>query len=365
MNPKQAQRIAKQFTLFGSVKLDGHTVTLHTKTDGTDAEVLVILELPCMGIERGASAPIYMTGSAFCKALRAAGPSGLIAGHNGTDPTVSGVAAIGDKPYSDYDALFTRVAALMPDTEPVAEFSVPLDRLAAVSAMRASDDIRRYLCGLMVDHRNGRLAGCDGHVLGVANSDTIPKAADGAQYIVPGEAVDAILAAGASDWSLIPGQPVGYLLAAGEGSAILVKCSPMKYPDIDRVTPSLKDRRLASVNDPQALAKRLLDADRRGKVIDPGKPVMVVLTYRNVDANDCVLDVSVPILGPASEITQLPADWTNGKTDTGFKIGIDARLLARALMNAPLGMTLYFSTEKDAVRAQSAWLDCTVMPMRM
>lgn len=363
MNPKQAQRIAKHFTSFGVVRLDGQTASLYTRDDGTDAEMVAVIDLPCTGMPTNVVLDncVYMSGGAFMKALRAAGSDGLALGPG---LKVCGIDTGNKTADTECAALFRRVT--LPDAEPATEFSVPLDRVAAAAAMSADQDIRRYLCGILIDHQHGRIVGCDGHVLGLANGDTMPKSATGRSYLIPDAAVGTILAAKAADWSLIPSGEDAYLLAAGEEVALLVKCSNMKYPDIDRVIPDLKGRRLASVNDPQALARKLLDANRRGKVIDPGQSVMAVLTYRNLNEHDCVLDLSVPILGPASEIAQLPADWTNGKADTGFKIGVNAEYLARALMNAPLGMTLYFGGSRtDAIRAQSAWLDCTVMPMRM
>lgn len=369
MNPKQAQRIAKHFTSNGAVRLDGQRATLYRQDDGTDAEVVAIIELPCMGLEPGATGPLYQSGYLFMQALRAAGPSGLIAGIGKPDPVVCGVQAIPQDKLEPFRDIFRKADSMLPDTNPVAEFTVPLDRLIAAASMRAVGDIRRYLCGVMVDHKRGRVIGCDGHVLGLANGDTVPHSETGLQYVVPGCAVDLILATKATEWALVPGpgKPPGYLIAASDEVAILVSCTSQKYPDIDRVMPDTTTRRrIAAVNDPQLLARQLLDAARRGNAINPDSkmPVAALLTHRRVEKDDDWLDVTVPILNDGQVLAKLPAVWFDVAPAENFRIAFNAQLLAKALLHAPLGASIFLATDNESIRIQSGWLDAVVMPMR-
>lgn len=121
-------------------------------------------------------------------------------------------------------------------------FQIDLARLAGALKAAGERDVRYYLNGIAFDFAGHAIVATDGHRMHAWNSDTLPDIAARRPAIMPAEAAQLVLKAGATAITYadreVDGRIEGWFVAHYEGGTLVIKAIDAQYPDWRRPVPA-------------------------------------------------------------------------------------------------------------------------------
>lgn len=197
------------------------------KLVATDLEVQVEIDYKISGLQENTLLPIK-----WFKAIYGTGKAPLVY----ADGKINGQQIPAHELESEDFPTLKAASGFSPSASVLASAG----ELRGVAKAAACHDIRYYINGVLLDFKNKRIAATDGHRLHVASGLVV--AGEG-ECIIPRDAVCVALAcAGKGDVTIEFDEKLSLVRTQFKGTTIFSRVIEGKFPDIDKVTPALKDR---------------------------------------------------------------------------------------------------------------------------